>query len=394
MGTGRPVTFLDNHIEIGEPDTDIQEQSFQNVDSDKQSLAFAYNIKLTKLYGHIASTVNTSPFWLGCLSTGSAAPSRAASPLAEDGQAKTPNRIGAYKSSSSNTVISDDPAHRAELKDLAATEEAIVAIYENMPSSLTWSQENLMIHIARGNGDMFLHLHLWYHCIIAILYREPFIQARAAYAGLDLTEAMEIQKSAARHIQDISTAIPLEHQSLLLNNGFLNQCFYTAACTWISELAHLRRSENRALARARSMLTATATANFTACAKVLRQQAEVWLGVGWIAAALAKRGARLSLSEIIKTGTTDTILSEAEMRIITSCETSDDDTIASSALDLRATLWNTLSDGLPDFSDPIISKCQVCGLSQLMLTHLCRSSVMGSGGSVRRGHERDVFRRI
>lgn len=342
------------------------------MDSDKQSLAFAYNIKLTKLYGHIASTVNTSPFWLGCLSTGSAAPSRAASPAADDGQVKTPHRMGAYKSSSSNTVISDDPAHRAELKDLAATEEAIVAIYENMPSSLTWSQENLMIHIARGNGDMFLHLHLWYHCIIAILYREPFIQARAAYAGLNLTEAMEIQKSAARHIQDISTAIPLEHQSLLLNNGFLNQCFYTAACTWISELAHLRRSENRALARARSMLTATATANFTACAKVLRQQAEVWLGVGWIAAALAKRGARLSLSEIIKTGTTDTILSEAEMRIITSCDTSDDDTIASSALDLRATLWNTLSDGLPDFSDPIISKCTVWRIScvALMLTRV------------------------
>ncbi|KAJ9104639.1 hypothetical protein QFC21_002137 [Naganishia friedmannii] len=322
VGTGRPVTFLDNHIEIGEPDTDIQEQSFRNVDSDKQSLAFAYNIKLTKLYGHIASTVNTSPFWLGCLSTGSAAPSRAASPAGDDAHAKTPHRVGAYKSSSSNAVISDDPAHRAELKDLAATEEAIVAIYENMPSSLTWSQENLMIHIARGNGDMFLHLHLWYHCIIAILYREPFIQARAAYAGLNLTEAMEIQKSAARHIQDIT---------------------------------HLRRSENKALARARSMLTATATANFTACAKVLRQQAEVWLGVGWIAAALAKRGARLSLSEIIKTGTTDTILSEAEMRIITSCDTSDDDTIASSALDLRATLWNTLSDGLPDFSDPIIN---------------------------------------
>lgn len=213
-----------------------------------------------------------------------------------------------------------------------------------------------MRHIALGNGDMFLHLHLWYHCIIAILYREPFIQARAAYAGLDLVEAMEIQKSAARHIQDISAAIPPEHQALLLNNGFLNQCFYTAACTWISELAHLRKSENRALARARSMLTATATSNFTACAKVLRQQAEVWLGVGWIAAALAKRGARLSLSEIIKTGTTDTILSEAEMRIITSCDTSDDDTIASSALDLRTTLWNTLSDGLPDFSDPIISE--------------------------------------
>jgi hypothetical protein len=60
------------------------------------------------------------------------------------------------------------------------------------------------------------------------------------------------------------------------------------------------------------------------------------------------RKSKLSLSEIIKTGTTDTILSEAEMRIITSCETSDDDTIASSAFDLRTTLWNTLSDGLPD----------------------------------------------
>jgi hypothetical protein len=137
------------------------------------------------------------------------------------------------------------------------------------------------------------------------------------------------------------------------------------------------------------MLTATATANFTACAKVLRQQAEVWLGVGWIAAALAKRGARLSLSEIIKTGTTDTILSEAEMRIITSCDTSDDDTIASSALDLRTTLWNTLSDGLPDFSDPIISECEseILLFSEAHISVHFRSSFVGRRRFVRRRHE-------
>ena len=46
-----------------------------------------------------------------------------------------------------------------------------------------------------------------YYCILAILYREPFIHARAAFAQMQVSEAVEIQKTAARSIQDIVASL-------------------------------------------------------------------------------------------------------------------------------------------------------------------------------------------
>lgn len=150
-----------------------------------------------------------------------------------------------------------------------------------------------------------------------MLYREPFLHSRAEYAQLSLSEATEIQKSAVRYIQEITVTIPSEHVAILYNNPFINTCYYVAACCWISDLVEHSSTRghgaNHPFARARSLLATTAHSNFTACAKILRQFSQVWLGVGWIAAALAKRSQGLSLQDVIKTGVTDTILSEAEM---------------------------------------------------------------------------------
>lgn len=203
-------------------------------------------------------------------------------------------------------------------------------------------------HVHAGQGEIFLCLHLWvrakvspkpdhlshplpprqYYNTIALLYREPFLHARAEYAQLSLSEATEIQKSAVRYIQEITVTIPSEHVAVLYNNPFINTCYYVAACCWISDLVEHSSSATGAraingnngaasaghpFARARSLLATTAHSNFTACVKVLRNFSQLWLGVGWIAAALAKRSQGLSLQDVIKAGVTDTILSEAEM---------------------------------------------------------------------------------
>jgi hypothetical protein len=50
-------------------------------------------------------------------------------------------------------------------------------------------------------------LHLQYYCMIGILYRDPFISARALFAEMTMLEAVEIQKSAARSTQEIIVSL-------------------------------------------------------------------------------------------------------------------------------------------------------------------------------------------
>lgn len=54
-------------------------------------------------------------------------------------------------------------------------------------------------------------------------------------------------------------------------------------------LVDIRSQRQKAAGRhhsTKSLLISSALSSFHACAKVLREQAGVWLGVGWIAAAL------------------------------------------------------------------------------------------------------------
>ena len=50
-------------------------------------------------------------------------------------------------------------------------------------------------------------IHLQYYCMIGILYRDPFISARALFAEMTMSEAVEIQKSAARSTQEIVVSL-------------------------------------------------------------------------------------------------------------------------------------------------------------------------------------------
>ena len=105
-----------------------------------------------------------------------------------------------------------------------------------------------------------------------------------------------------------------ETRKLVLNNPFINQCFYVAASTWASgkssptvetlvarpfrlkllsllfskDLRSQRLKEDGRVRVGRTLLSSSALNSFNVCAKVLREQARIWLGVGWIAAALGQ----------------------------------------------------------------------------------------------------------
>ncbi len=139
------------------------------------------------------------------------------------------------------------------------------------------------------------------------------MQSRASAAGISCEEAKVVQQFAASSIREIAESLSSD-QDRILRNPFINQCFYTAASTWVSELRTIQQTGNRAVAKARSQIFSQALRNFQSNARLLKRQSEVWSGVGWIAAALAKRSAGTSLQDlVVKRGVVDTILSEAEM---------------------------------------------------------------------------------
>lgn len=134
IGTGRPVTFLDTHIDVPEPDIDSQRIS--PTDPDRPSLAFAYNIRLTKLYGKVAQIVNSSSYWLNGLSNESGLQTRASSPVR--GTDDDAGKRGQNSKLNWQAMLLDE-SFQQELKALADAEDSIISLYESLPSNLAWN---------------------------------------------------------------------------------------------------------------------------------------------------------------------------------------------------------------------------------------------------------------
>ena len=108
------------------------------------------------------------------------------------------------------------------------------------------------------------------------------------------------------------------HQSVLLRCGInlgLRQVFpnrgnpgrtsisaQTAFFVVSTDLRSQRLKEDGRVRVGRTLLSSSALNSFNVCAKVLREQARIWLGVGWIAAALGQslRKDRVSLPANIR----------------------------------------------------------------------------------------------
>lgn len=134
IGTGRPVTFLDAHIEITQPE--LGDQTLYPSTPERPSLAFAYTIRLTQLYGSIAQLVNASPYWLPGYSGDSIGVTAPSSPNG--------TRPGSASKRAANgrtdwVSLVTELGFAQELSSLAEIENSVISLYEALPSSLTWN---------------------------------------------------------------------------------------------------------------------------------------------------------------------------------------------------------------------------------------------------------------
>lgn len=134
IGTGRPVTFLDLTIDIGEPDF----EQISQPDGRRTSCAFAYNVRLTRLYGSVAQLVNSSAFWLPALSGTSTVASAMATPTTADRRLGPGNNYGSSHETDWHSLIAD-PAFSKELSTLGELESEIISLYDSLPADLTWT---------------------------------------------------------------------------------------------------------------------------------------------------------------------------------------------------------------------------------------------------------------
>jgi hypothetical protein len=135
IGTGRPVTFLDAHIEIAQPDS--SSQTLYASTPDRPSLAFAYTIRLTQLYGSIAQLVNSSPYWLPGFTGESIAPTAPSSPNGTRPGSASRRALNGGRVDWETLVT--DPAFAQELETLAQIENSVITLYEALPPVLTWN---------------------------------------------------------------------------------------------------------------------------------------------------------------------------------------------------------------------------------------------------------------
>ncbi len=161
IGTGRPTTLPDSQIDVNEPLTDFHTElglpttgpipaMYARIkDSAGCTLAFAWAVKMVRLYGKIADIVNGPKFWPSGMTTGSAMPTRAPSPEPRPTLSEASAQATTWSSKSKNLGTADiqprmqhsSSTNQSELDALADLENAIVQAYESLPEVLIWNEQ-------------------------------------------------------------------------------------------------------------------------------------------------------------------------------------------------------------------------------------------------------------
>lgn len=159
IGTGRPTTLPDSQIDLNEPLVDfhaelglattgpIPAMYARLKDSSGCTLAFAWAVKMVRLYGKVADIVNGPKFWSNGMMTGSAMPTRAPSPeprpTLSDASAQAAPWSTKHASAADIPPRTQQPSptNQSDLNALAELENAIVQAYDSLPEVLTWSEQ-------------------------------------------------------------------------------------------------------------------------------------------------------------------------------------------------------------------------------------------------------------
>ncbi|WVF67007.1 hypothetical protein IAT40_001750 [Kwoniella sp. CBS 6097] len=220
----------------------------------------------------------------------------------------------------------------AETAVILARSRAI-QVYNTLPQDLHWNVTNLQRYTSAGQAQMYLHIHLWMHTIIASGYLTDTDYLRrgaprttihsgsnSGHVTPNAVAASNLWRNSARTIGDVLVLSDILNPNAYLSLPFCNQAFFVAGCCYVKEIEQEQagpqptgadpsrpkagslnqdiKDGKKPAELFRSLLTSVAASNITTVQQGLTRQTAYWGGIAWVAEALAQRVAGIGASDI------------------------------------------------------------------------------------------------
>ncbi|CEI65464.1 hypothetical protein FVEN_g6127 [Fusarium venenatum] len=259
-GTGRPVTFRDDDLELSIPEPFIDPAT-------NWPAPYPIFLQIIHLYGRVCDVLNKV---------------RNAKDLTKD----TWDKLGEM-------------------------EHELTRLYKNWDWRLQFNVSNFKAYLGAGQGTTFILLHFWFHALFIILHQPtlltPFAELRTELQLLP--DSRELSMSSAKTICDILSFADLIDPKSFIGNPFTCQPIYIAACAFVMESsANASSSPSRdssppgaqhtvpagnksrdAKSSRHSLLASAANQNYQKCFNSLQQIEMYWGGATYIITALDQR---------------------------------------------------------------------------------------------------------
>ncbi|KAI8932608.1 hypothetical protein NX059_010107 [Plenodomus lindquistii] len=272
-GTGRPVTLRDRDIEISFPSMD-EVDSASGWPSPYPAL-----IRIIHLYGRVTDLLN--------------------------------------RVRDASDITTDLQTH------LAALEDRLTLIYQNLSPKLHFNAVNFQQYVKIKQGTNFLLLHCWFHTLIVLLHQPTLLKTLEGTPQSLSTNSRELSMSSAKTVADILAFTELIDAKSGLGNPFTSQPIYIAACAFLKETAihsassrphsrpsspgryaeqERRQTTNSSLDRLEpvnehdqkqaakhTLLASAANQNYQRCYRALKATETYWAGVKYILTVLDQK---------------------------------------------------------------------------------------------------------
>lgn len=263
-GTGRPVTFREDDLELSYP------QSHVGLGA-KWPAPFSALVEIIHLYGRVSDVLNN---------------------------------------------IHDIQDLTQEKWDkLRKLEHQLTRVYKNWDSRLQFNVNNFKAYLGQGQGTTFILLHFWFHALFIVLHQPtlmtPFGDLRSELQLL--SDSRELSMSSAKTICDILAFADLIEPNSFVGNPFTSQPIYIAACAFLMESsANASAAPSREGSQPRcgtstakddeapkagssskhsrhSLLASAANQNYQRCYSSLQHLHTYWGGIKYILTALDQK---------------------------------------------------------------------------------------------------------
>lgn len=263
-GTGRPVTFREDDLELSYPQSHVEA-------STGWPAPFSALVEIIHLYGRVSDVLNN---------------------------------------------IHDVHDLTQEKWDkLRKMEHQLTRVYKNWDPRLQFNVNNFKAYLGQGQGTTFILLHFWFHALFIVLHQPtlmtPFGDLRSELQLL--SDSRELSMSSAKTICDILSFADLIDPNSFVGNPFTSQPIYIAACAFLMESsANASAAPSREGSQPRtgpanakegepvkgggaskhsrhSLLASAANQNYQRCYSSLQHLHTYWGGIKYILTALDQK---------------------------------------------------------------------------------------------------------